>query len=217
MEKIHPSQEDFSDRGPKQGTSEFEEAKKEAGVGNWFEVFKRNVELAKGNNDRVLLENSARSMEGDLADAVAQAMGKGDIGAARTALNELEGFAKEQKLDIKEILESQKERVAQEQLDELETMGVKRVMDVARELFHTEESFNEEDGAIIFKLAKNLVKNGAYETVQDAIIDATIKRWEARPQKRGATLFVSVDKTSYVVGGAGKTPIGSARSFRENA
>jgi hypothetical protein len=217
MEKIHPSQEDFSDRGPEQGTPEFEEAKKEAGTGNWFEVFKRNVELAQGKKDRVLLENSVRSMEGDLSDVVAQAMGKGDITAARSALNELEGFAKEQKLDIKEILESQKERVAQEQLDELEKMGVKGVMEIARELFHTEESFNEEDGAIIFKLAKNLVKNEVYETVQDAIIDATIKRWEARPRKRETNLFVSVDRTDFMVGGAGRTPMGAAKKFRENA
>ncbi len=209
MKEIHPSQEDFSDREPERGTPEFEEAKQEAGVGNWFEVFQRNIELAQEKKDRVLLENAVRSMEGDLTDVVAQAMEKGDIVAARTALNELEGFAKEQKLDIKEILESQKERVAKEYLEKLDAMGEEGVADVLRELFHSEGLFDETDVKLILGMTRSLVKEKTYDTLEDAIVEAAKKRWKARPRKHG--LFLAVEREGSLVSGAGETPFEAAR------
>lgn len=215
MKEMHPSQnEEFFDRGPEEGSPEFEEAKKEAGTGDWFEVFGRNIELAQSKKDKILLENSVRAMEEDVSGAVARSMEKGDIVAARTVLNELEAFAKERHLDIKEILESERERVAQEKLDELKKMGIKGVMDITRELFRSDESPTEEDAHIIFGLTQSLLKNGAYETLEDAIIDAATKRWAARPQK--SVLFVATDKKGYVSGG-GKTRVEAAKKFRENA
>jgi hypothetical protein len=215
MKETHPSEENFFDRGPERGTPEFEEVKKEAGAGNWFAVFKRNVERARKEKDQVLLENAVRDMEENLSDVVAEAMKKGNVAAARAALNELDVFAREERLDIKEILESQQERVAQERLEELETMGVTGIMKVARELFRSDEPFNEDDARIIFGLARSLIKKGIYESVEDAIIEAAIRRQQARPDK--SALFVAADAEGRVGSSAKGTRVRAAMEFREKA
>lgn len=216
MKETHPSEnEKFFNRGPEQGTPEFEEAKKEAGVGNWFEVFERNVERAQSTGDKVLLENSVRAMEKDLVNAVAGAMEKGDFSSAHAVLDKLEVFADERHLDIAKNLRSQREGIVQEQLDELEKMGVKGVMNAAHELFSPKESFGETDANIIFGLAQSLVKSGACGTLEDAIIQAAVKRWEARPRKHD--LFLAVEREGFLVSGTGETPFEAARKSRGNA
>src|SRR5271154_4805025 len=125
MEQIPASQnKEFFEAPPEPGTSEFEEAKKEAGVVDWFGAFSQKIEMAQKSGDKMLLENSVRMMEDDATRAVAKAMEGGDMKAARMVLSEIEKFSNEHGLDVKEILASQRERIVEEKLDELEKMGV---------------------------------------------------------------------------------------------
>jgi hypothetical protein len=202
MKETHPSQEDYFDRGPEPGTPEFAEAKEEAGVGDWFEVFSRRIEEAQKSKDKVLLENSVRAMEEDTSRAVATAMGRGDMAAARAVLDEIEKFSKNRHLNVKEILASQRERIIREKLDELEGLGEDGVFERVNEMIHSDEPpFTKTDAALIFKMAIEALKKGECDTMDDALIIAAIKRSEARPK---SNLYVLMDKTGYV-GSTGKS------------
>jgi len=64
MKEISPSEhEEFFEAPPKPGTPEFREAKKEAGVGDWFQIFSERILAAQEKGDTVLLENSVRAMD----------------------------------------------------------------------------------------------------------------------------------------------------------
>ncbi len=216
MEQVPASQsKEFFEAPPQPGTPEFDEAKKEAGVVDWFGAFAQKIEMAQKNGDKVLLENSVRMMEEDASRAVGKAMETGDVAAARTVLNEIEKISNEHGLDVKEILASQRERIVEEKLDELKEMGVKGVLSLAGELLRSDEKpFDDEDGNIIFGMMQTSIKNGKHDTIEDALIEAAQKRYEARPTK--PTLFVAVDKAGYVTG-SGRPDIEAARKFRQTA
>jgi hypothetical protein len=203
MEKIPASQnKEFFEAPPQPGTPEFDEAKKEAGVTDWFGAFAQKIEMAQQSGDKVLLENSVRLMEEDAGRAVAKAMENGDMVAAKTVINEVEKFGEEHHLNVKEIIASQRERIVREKKDELEALGEDGVLERVNEMIRSDEPpFNKADASLIFNMANEALKKMQCDTVDDALIVAAIKRNEARPKNN---LYVLMDKTGYI-GSASKS------------
>lgn len=201
--KNHPSKNpEFFEDAPKIGTNEFEQSKKEAGVVDWFEAFSRRIETARESNDAVLLENSISAMEQDASSAVAKALKNGDIVAARSVLNRIEEISKKHNLNVKEILESQREHMVREKLDELDELGASGVLERVNMMIRSDElPFNETDSSLILKMAEEALKAGNCDTVDDAIILGAVKRNDARP--KSGNLYVIMDKTGYVAGAGG--------------
>ncbi len=211
---VSPNKE-FLEKPSQPGTSEFDEAKKESGVVDWFDALSQKIEMAQKSGDKMLLENSVRMMEEDASSAVAKAMASGDMKAARMVLNEIEKFSTEHGLDVKKILASQRERIVEEKLDELEKMGVQGVLSLAGEMLRSDEKpFTVEDGNMILGMIQTSIKNGKHETIEDALIEAAQKRYDARPNK--PILFVAVDKMGYVAG-LGSSGVEAAKRFRATA
>jgi len=209
----YPSENpEFFEAGPKQGTAEFDEAKREAGVTDWFGAFAQKIETAQRIGDKVLLENSVRMMEEDAGRAVAEAMANGDIAAAKTVINEVEKFGNEHKLNVKEIIASQRERIVREKLEELEALGEDGVLQRVNEMIRSDEPpFDKADASLIFNMAREALKKMKCDRVDDALIVAAIKRNEARPKNN---LYVLMDKTGYI-GSASKSPDEAVRKLQQ--